>query len=93
MKSYGAPHYSPLSASDPREFTMGLMCIILTFAAKQGHNMDLNHHNDGYTEYEKGDRWVNGATSWGPIMGASFGAHVSSFYYPTKERYAWRLFG
>lgn len=69
------------------------MCIILTFVTKQGHNMGLNHHNDGETDYESGDGWFYGATSWGPIMGASYGAHVSSFHYPTKERYAWLLLG
>ena len=88
MKSYGTPRHSPLSVMDRCECARGCRCgscIILTFAAKQGHNVGLKHHNNGMDSNEKGDGFKNDATSWAPLMGASYGAHVSSFHYNTKN--------
>lgn len=43
----------------------------------QGHNMNLYHHNNSVDAYEEGDGFVDDATSWAPIMGASYGAQAS----------------
>lgn len=46
---------------------------------ESGHNFGLGHHGTATREYFSGDRQPKRATSWGPIMGSSYGNAVTQW--------------